>query len=139
MKKNLRTYAVGKLVLVTAKPMRFEELGRYAGRVVIANPTHAPYGVAAAQVLSEVGFLGERVLASNVTQARQYLSLGLADVGLIAASVAQGFEHVLHVDPEYYDVINQRLLVIKPSPETAALLTFLASPAALDIIQQQGY
>ena len=138
---NLRIYAVGKLVLVVNGKRGFElaDLSNYQGRVVIANPTLAPYGIAAKKVLQEVGFGGQLVLANNVTQARQYLVLGLAEVGLIAASVAQDFEQVTEIDATKYDVINQQLLVIKPSDRAQSLLTFLNSAIARDIIRHYGY
>ncbi len=136
-----RDYAMGQLVLVINNTALsgITDLKDYSGRVILANPAHAPYGLAAQQVLDRVGFQGERVLANNVTQARQYLSLGLADVGLIAASVAQGFDDVVELDRTEYDAIRQQLVIVKPSDRVDALIRFLDTPFAKDIIQQQGY
>lgn len=135
------TYAEGLLVLVTNLPsvQSVNDLALYDGRIVMANPQHAPYGVAAEQVLDAVGFSGERVLANNVSQARQYLSLGLADIGLIAASVAQGFETVVAIDGSRYDDILQQLVVIRPSNLTEALLAYLDSDTGQHALVQHGY
>ena len=105
----------------------------------MANPALAPYGLAYQKVLDPAGFQGERILTNNVIQARQYLSLGLAEVGLIAASVAQGFAQVIEVDASLYPAIKQQLLIVKPSAQAQAFVSFLASSDALDMIEQFGY
>jgi molybdate transport system substrate-binding protein len=135
------TYAQGLLVLVSNND-RFQQLGaitEFNGRVIIANPSHAPYGIAAQSVLESIQFDGTPVLANNVTQARQYLTLNLAPVGLIAASVAHGFTYQTVIDRSLYDPIIQQYVILKPSDEVTALLTFLSSDVAQRIILKNGY
>jgi molybdate transport system substrate-binding protein len=60
-------------------------------RLAIANPAHAPYGLAARQALTRVGLWGavERrlVLGENVRQALQYAQTGNVDATVIALSL----------------------------------------------------
>jgi molybdate transport system substrate-binding protein len=134
-------YAIGRLVLVsqTEDVVSLEDITDYKKRLVLANPKHAPYGVAAEQTLQQLGFSGSKVLANNVAQARQYLQLGLADVGLIAASVAQGFTNVVEVPDNRYDEIIQKLVVLNPSAQTEALMEFFASDLAQSTLIEFGY
>ncbi len=61
-------------------------------RVAIANPDHAPYGVAAREALQSAGVWTavkpKVVPAENVLQALQFAESGNADVAIVAASVA---------------------------------------------------
>lgn len=136
-----QTYAIGRLVLVTtdSKVRDLSDLAGYDRRVIIANPTHAPYGLAADQVLNRLAFSGPRVLANNVSQARQYLSLNLAGVGLIAASMAQGLEGVQPISSEHHSPILQQLVVLTDHPANAEFLTFLMRPETQAVIESYGY
>ena len=62
-------------------------------RLVIPNPEHAPYGLAARQALQNAGFWvieHQRVLlAENAAQATQIALSGNVDAGIIPASFAQ--------------------------------------------------
>ena len=93
----LAVFAVGKLVLWVPRESRLD-LDRgldaliKAGRVVIANPQHAPYGAAAAEALRRAGLYEQlrprMVVAENVAQAAQFVHSGNADAGLISLSSA---------------------------------------------------
>ncbi|WP_320823225.1 molybdate ABC transporter substrate-binding protein [Reinekea sp.] len=138
---RIQTYALGTLVLVTQDPAvkSLADLRDYAGRVIIANPLQAPYGVAADQILDQLGYSGTRVRANNVSQARQYLSLNLAAVGLTAASVAQDLPGVQPIDPALYGVLEQQLVVLRRSDRTVALLAFLQTAGAVQVLRDFGY
>lgn len=134
-------YAFGKLVLVSQQGQYkvASDLNGYSDRLVIANPDHAPYGVAALQVLEAVDFNGDLVLASNVTQARQYLELNLAPAGLIAAAVAGGFEFVKEIDTSLYDLIEHHLVILQDNADTQALMAFLATEPVKNLLLEYGY
>lgn len=138
---QLVPYAKGRLVLVSNdnNVQSLADLASYANRLVIANPKHAPYGIAAEKVLLATGHKSSLILANNVNQARQYLQLGLADVGLIAASVSQGFSNVVEIPDSRYDAIIQSLVVLEPSPQTQALITFLKTDFAQQTLIDFGY
>lgn len=59
--------------------------------VAIANPNHAPYGLAARQVLQRAGLWDELrskvVYGEDVRQAQQFVESGNADAGLLALSL----------------------------------------------------
>lgn len=91
-------YARGRLVVWTRddSQLRISRLSDLADvrfkRVAIANPDHAPYGVAAREALQAAGVWTavepKIVPAENVLQALQYAQSGNADVAVVAGSVA---------------------------------------------------
>ena len=131
-----RPYAVGRLVLWTAPgapPVTTLADLRSAGvrRIALANPDHAPYGIAARQVLTQAGLWEELqpklVLAENVRQAVQFAQSGNADVGLVALSL------VLHADGRYelvpeelHEPLVQTLAIPETSTQQAEARRFIA-------------
>lgn len=84
-----RAFARGRLALYarSAKVKSIQDLAEAAVRTVaIANPAHAPYGVAARQALGGVmEAVGPKlVYAENVRQALQFAESGNADAALVA-------------------------------------------------------
>lgn len=134
-------YAFGSLVLVsTHEQVRsLADLANYTGRVVIANPQHAPYGVAAENLLMDLSFNGTLIRAQNVSQAQQYLTLNLAEVGLVAKAVAQNTLPYIDIPPNQYAPIEHHLLLLKSSDDAQAFLGFLGSSIARAVIQRYGY
>lgn len=93
-------YAVGRIVIwvPAGSPIDLEGLGIEALRdpslrkIAIANPRHAPYGVAAKEAIRSYA-LSEAVeprlvLGENVSQAAQFVQSGAASIGIIARSLA---------------------------------------------------
>lgn len=60
-------------------------------KIAIADPAHAPYGVAAVETLKSQGVYDKvkdkLVLGENVSQATQFVSSGAADIGIIPISL----------------------------------------------------
>ncbi len=93
-------YAIGRLVVwVPAdSPLQPQEVGGAVlldpavRRVAVANPAHAPYGVAAVAALRSLQLYDtvepKLVLGENVAQTAQFVQSGAADVGVIALSLA---------------------------------------------------
>jgi len=93
-----RVYARGRIVLWTRADagdrqgsplLRVEDLARpEITRVAIANPDHAPYGVAAREALQAAGVWEavqpKLVLGENVRQALQYAETGNVDAAIVA-------------------------------------------------------
>jgi molybdate transport system substrate-binding protein len=97
---DLFPYAVGRLVLWAGDAGRLDPDGGLASlaapevrRVAIANPEHAPYGVAAVEALRSAGVLDEvepkLVLGENVAQAAEFVQSGNADAGIVALSLVR--------------------------------------------------
>ncbi len=93
-----RPFARGRLVLFLPRrlgiaPEGLEVLARpQVRRIVLANPEHAPYGVAALAALKRSGLYprvaGKLIFAANVGQAAQMAVQG-ADAGLISLAAAR--------------------------------------------------
>jgi molybdate transport system substrate-binding protein len=95
---DLFSYAVGRLVLWVPDGSPIDPadgLGALVDdrvrRVAIANPEHAPYGVAAVEALRSHGVYGEvkdaLALGENVAQAAEFVQSGNADAGVVALSL----------------------------------------------------
>jgi len=155
--ESLRTYAVGHLVLwsrsssVTSldcgKAVKQPELGRIA----MANPATAPYGVAAKETLVALGLWeGIRprlVFGENVSQALQFAASGNAAFGFVAA--AQLLSDSLppttclwNVPDTLHSPIRQRSVLLSrasANPDARAFLDFLQGDRARAIIRRHGY
>jgi len=131
--ESVALYAQGRIVLAVNRASGVEATSLQDLRasnirhVAIANPEHAPYGLAAKQALQSVGVWDQiqekLVLAENVRQALQYIQTGDAEAGIISLSVANVPEvSWTLIDGSLYDPLNQALAVLAASqhPELAA-------------------
>ncbi|MBL1265689.1 molybdate ABC transporter substrate-binding protein [Candidatus Methylomicrobium oryzae] len=150
------TYAVGKLVLWSAKPGYVDDQGRILEsggfkHLALADPKLAPYGEAAVEVLKNKG-LFERlqplfVLGENISQTHQFISTGNAELGFIALSQVIGNGKIAEgsgwaVPETLHAPIRQDAVLLNKgaeNPAAAALMQFLKSPEARAIIQKYGY
>lgn len=86
-------YATGRLALYGSDSLT-ALLGPAVRHVAMANPAHAPYGVAARQALEGAGLWTllepKIVLAENVRQTVQFVDSGNADAALTAWSLVKG-------------------------------------------------
>ncbi len=151
------TYAVGKLVLWSARPGLVDDQGRVLRdtgwqHLAIADPKLAPYGAAAMQALDRLG-LTARVLPRLVTgedigQTWQFVASGNADLGFVAMSqvLAHGrpASGSMWVVPDsLYAPIRQDAVLLNPGrdrPEVAGLLKFLHDDASVRaLVRSYGY
>ena len=150
------TYAIGRLVLWSAQPGLVDAQGAVlasprAGRIAIANPRSAPYGAAALQVLQARGLAdalaGRLVTAESIAQAYQFVATGNAELGFVALSQVAvpgkpAAGSLWRVPAELHDPIRQDAVLLKKgegNPAAVALLAFLKTPAAREIIAAFGY
>ncbi len=145
-------FAQGVLVLVGAPELRLslasvEDLANPIVRdVAIANPRHAPYGMAAAQALLrtgvEVTVLPKLVYGESVRQAGLLVQTGNTDAGLIALSIARSLDlNGSELPLDLYDPIQHVVAIHSRTllPEEAArFLQFLSSPEAQALYQKSG-
>lgn len=122
--------------------------GRYA-RLVMANPEHAPYGLAAQQALQSAGLWviekQQLLLAENAAQATQTALGGDVDIGVIPASHAkletvssQG--HFFLIPQDWHDPLIQHLVLLDDSNSSARqFFQFLRSETAILIMVEHGY
>lgn len=150
------TYAVGKLVLYSARPGFVDAQGEVLKkgafeRLSLAHPKLAPYGVAAMQTLRALGLhdalAPKLVQGDNITQAFQFVSSGNAELGFVALSQVAAPDRPAPgswwVVPEsLYLPIRQDAALLKPGegrPAALALLQYLRSEAAQAVIRAYGY
>lgn len=126
-----RPYALGRLALVVRAGAGVRDLpglkaALAAGRVrhlAIANPAHAPYGIAARQVLDGLGIRRPPlVLGENVAQALSFVTSGAAEAGLVALPLAREAGKglvVVPVPPALHAPLVQTL-VLMPHADAAA-------------------
>lgn len=156
-RESLRRYAVGKLVLWVKKDSRIdlERLGERAlldpavHKIAIANPAHAPYGVAAVAYLKAANLRDQvndkLVLGEDVAQTAQFVISGNAQVGIIPLSLAlapkmveSGTYYALKNAP----MVEQGAIVLSKAADKAAagkFLEFMRSSDATAILQRYGY
>ncbi|MSO55598.1 MAG: molybdate ABC transporter substrate-binding protein [Acidobacteria bacterium] len=129
-------YAWGRIVAVTLKSVsrRVNSLKDLADprvrRIAMANPAHAPYGLAAQQALEASGLWDalqpKLVYGENVQQAVQFVRSGSADAGIVARSIAD--ESDLNwklVDMKLHAPINQMAVVLTRTKQPVLAMSFL--------------
>jgi molybdate transport system substrate-binding protein len=150
------TYAIGSLVLWSAKPDLVDAKGEVlkAGKftkLAIANPKTAPYGRAAIETLTKLGLLSAAepkfVQGENIAQTFQFTQTGNADLGFVALSqvmkdgrVTEGSAWV--VPAELHEPIRQDAILLSTGRGNAAaeaLLKYLRTDRAKTVIRSFGY
>lgn len=149
------TYALGRLALWSADPELVDastlvSLVELDVRwIAIANPELAPYGAAARQVLESLGVWDalqpRMVTGQNVAQTFTLVVTRNADVGFVALSQALDYENGASyavVSEALHGPIRQDAVLLRRGQENPAareLMEFLRGPAAVSIIERQGY
>jgi molybdate transport system substrate-binding protein len=146
-------YGRGRLVMWTrpGSSTRVKTLEDLASpdvsRVSMANPDHAPYGLAARQALQSAG-LWDRlqpklVPAENVRQAFQYAESGNVDVALVALSLVITVGGTYEQVPEsLHEPINQTLAIIARSVhqrEAEQFVAFLTGDRGREVLKKFGF
>jgi molybdate transport system substrate-binding protein len=115
--------------------------------VAIANPAHAPYGMAAKEALESSGLWtkieGKLVYGENVRQALQFGESGNVDAVLTAWALVQSKPGALELAPAgRYKPLRQAGVVLKGAKEPKAareFMKFLMSPQAQAILREAGF
>ena len=146
-------YARGRITLWTPamsniRLIGIEDLARpEIQRIAIANPDHAPYGLAAKQALESAG-IWERVrpklvFGDNIRQTLQYAETGNVDVAIVALSLSvQGNGRWNLIPEELHQPIDQALAVIKTTKNeqaARAFAAFIVSAQGRAIMQKYGF
>lgn len=150
------TYAVGRLVLWSKRPGVVDDKGEVLRRdgfqrLAVANPKLAPYGVAALEVLNQMGLMqalsAKLVQGDNIAQTYQFVSTENAQLGFVALSqvwadgnITQGSAWI--VPAHLYTPIRQdAVLLTKGQGNRAAqaLMVYLQSDKIKALIRASGY
>ena len=155
---TVQNYARGQIVLWTRSdsPVKLEQIGDLAqpaiGKVAIANPDRAPYGLAAREALKAAGVWEavqpKLVIAETIQQTHQYAETGNVDaaIGALSLSVpaAAGGKpgRYVVVPQELYTPLDQALAVIKGTKNEAAargFAVFITGPQGREVLQKYGF
>ncbi len=149
-------YALGRLVLWSAQPGLVDDKGAVLGKggygkIAIADPKLAPYGLAAQEGLQKMNLWdkvqGKLVTGESIAQAYQFAATGNADLAFIALSqitkdskVADGSYWLVPAD--VYNPIRQSAVLLTAAKDKAAaqaFLAFLKGGKAQAIMRSYGY
>jgi len=150
------TYALGKLVLWSARPNTVDREGKVLSRgpfahIGLGNPKTVPYGEAAAEVLRHLGLYealeAKFVLGENIAQAQQFVASGNAELGFVALSGVYKDGQLTGgsawwIPEALYSPIRQDAVLLKKGQDNAAardLLDYLRSAPARGIMTSLGY
>ncbi len=146
-------YARGRIVMAT----RTSALRRVATlrdltdpkirRVSIANPAHAPYGLAAEQALRTARLWDavrpKLVYGENVQQAVQFVQTGAVDAGIVARALADVPDlHWQFIDASLHAPINQTAAVVTRSQQRSLARAFLDHVTGTEsraVLRQLGF
>jgi len=146
LEPNTNVYALGRLGL-WSKDGRVKSLADLKNpdikHIAIANPEHAPYGIAARKTLETQGLWRDVqpkiVYGENVRQAMQFAETGNADAVITSWTLLIG--RGLLLPAEWHDPIRQSGGVVKSSSQAAVarqFLQFMLSADGRKILQSGG-
>lgn len=156
--EDVFAYAVGRLALWAASDSPVDPSDGLPGLVssevdtiAIANPEHAPYGVAAVAAMKSAGIYeavaDKLIFGENVAQAAEFAMSGNADAGLIALSLAlspamSSTGSFVEIPLDDYPRIDQGGVVMASArdPEAAHLVRdYLVSDEGEAILARHGF
>lgn len=146
-------YARGRITLWARSdsPLHLEHLEDIARpevkRVAIANPQHAPYGIAAREAMQSVGIWEaiqpKLILGENVRQTLIYAETGNVDVAIVALSLSIQIKgRWVLVPEELHKPIDQALAVIKGTrheQEARRFAGFINGPTGRPVMRKYGF
>lgn len=146
-------YGRGRITLWTPNDsnLRFQGIKDLARpevtRIAIANPDHAPYGLAARQALESAGIWEavkpKLVYGDNIRQTLQYAQTGNVDIAIVALSLSvQSRGRWSLIPEELHQPIDQGLGILKSSKKVdaaRAFSAFVTGPQGQAILQKYGF
>ena len=150
------TYAIGQLVLWSAKPGFVDDQGAVLkggnfNKIAIANPKLAPYGAAAVETMDKLGLAAaltpKLVTGESIGQTYNFIATGNAELGFVAlAQVLDGGKlksgSMWVVPAKYHAPIIQDAVILKraaANPAAKAWMALMRSPNTQDFIRSYGY
>ena len=150
---TIQLYALGRIGLATLKDSNFEvrtmdDLKNPEFKVIaIANPDHAPYGLAAKQAIETAELWDtlepKMIFGKNISETLSYLTTGNADVAFIALSLND--EATLDfnlIDSDMHEPLRQAMAVVKHTQNEVlarAFIEYVNGPEGKEIMQKYGF
>jgi molybdate transport system substrate-binding protein len=146
-------YARGRIALWTPKDSSLQiqdisDLTRpEVKRLALANPDHAPYGMAAREALQSAGIWDQVkpkiVYGENIRQTLQYAQTGNVEVAIVALSLClQTDGHWILIPEELHKPIDQMLAVVRGTqhePGARQFALFVNSPEGRVTMRKYGF
>ena len=130
-------------------PQSIQDLARpEIKRIAIANPEHAPYGMAAMQALQSTGVWEavkpKLVMGENASQALQYAKTGNVDVAIVPLSliIQNANTHWVLIPENLHQPIDQAYGIVKRTvheKEARQFIAFVNSHQGRDIMKKYGF
>ena len=150
-----KLYARGRIVMWSSDtsklPTSLEGLRdpKYV-KIAIANPEHAPYGLAAQQAMTKAGMWAElkprAVYGENVQQTMMFAKSGNADVAIVALSLAINAPgSYVAIDPDLHEQLDQTMIVCKGGSsggkpnEARSFVEYVGSEPGRAIMRKYGF
>ncbi len=116
-------------------------------RIAIANPDHAPYGLAARQALESAGIWDrvkpKLVYGDNIRQTLQYAQTGNVEVAIVALSISMPTNGRWTLIPEeLHQPLDQALAIMKSTQNeqaARAFASFVNGPKGRAVMQKYGF
>jgi molybdate transport system substrate-binding protein len=146
-------YAQGRITLWTREdsPFKLERIEDLAKpefkKVAIANPEHAPYGLAAREALQAAGVWDvvaqKLVYGENISQTLQYAESGNVDAAVVALSLStQSKGRWVLIPAGLHKPLNQALAVVKGTKheqEARRFAAFVNSAEGRAVMRKYGF
>jgi len=147
-----RHYASGRIVLRArdglAMPNALSDLVRpNFARIAIANPAHAPYGIAAKEALESAGVFAsvkdKLIFGENVSDTLRLVETGNVDVAIVALSlVINDQKPYVLVDENLHTPLRQTLVVTRTGKNEEGarrFVEFLLNPEIAQLMETYGF
>ena len=151
-------YASGKLVMWVPNASKLElsrglatMLDPGIRKIAIANPQHAPYGIAAVAAMRHVAVYdkikSKLVLGENISQTAEFVQSGNADAGILALSLAlapamKDKGRYVEIPATDYPPIIQAAVILKSSHNQQLanqFMKFIKQPDTIALMARYGF
>jgi len=148
--ETAHVYALGRIGIAT-KTKSIQTLNDLLKedikKIAIANPDHAPYGLAAKQALQRAGIWEKvqpkMVYGKNIADTLAYIESGNAEAGIVALSLMKTSHIDFHlIEETMHDPIQQAVAVMKATKhreEAKQFVAFLRSAEGQEIMKKYGF
>lgn len=150
--ETVKPYALGRIVLLTRSgldvPSTISGLtSNDFARIAIANPAHAPYGIAAREALESVGVYEDvksrLVLGENVSDTLRLVETGNVDAAIVALSLVIVGDAPYEMIPEnLHAPLKQSIVVTKTGDNeknARKFVEFLSSQSGRTVMESYGF
>nr|WP_246348825.1 molybdate ABC transporter substrate-binding protein [Anoxybacillus tengchongensis] len=147
--KNI--YAFGRIGLAVKEGVAVTSLQdvvkQEVKKVAIANPDHAPYGLAAKQALQKAGLWEQvepkLVYGKNIADTLTYVESGNVEAAIVALALMKDHHLPFYlIDEHMHEPIQQAIVIVKQTKhekEADKFIEFLQGPTGTSIMKKYGF